>query len=136
MLIRHIRFSLRLSRGPENSFDRHATVFESLVVRCARYANANLPPDVLQAFFHKNVVYPVLRFRMLRHLYIQSPVNFREHTDTTVSPPVKGIWIREDDTKDHDIVLYYIHGESVVPRGCSCFWPCLTNQPLQQEAVL
>ena len=114
VLLRQVRFALRLSREPENAFDRHATVFESLVVRCARYANANLPPDVLQAFFHRNVVYPVLRFRMFRHLYIKWPVKLEEYVDATLTPPVEGIWIRDDAASDPDIVLYYIHGESAL----------------------
>lgn len=114
ILIRRVRFALRLSNAPAESFDRHATFFEALAVRCARYAHTNLPPDVLQAFFHKNVTYPFLRFRMLRHLYLWSPVHWEEISDNTLSPPIKGIWIRNDATRDPDIVLYHIHGKFCV----------------------
>lgn len=110
---RRLRFALRLGNAPANSFDLHATAFEALAVKCARYAHTKLPPDVLQAFFHKKVTYPFLRFRMLRHLYLWSPVHWEEISDNSLSPPVKGIWIRKDATRDPDIVLYHIHGKSV-----------------------
>lgn len=119
VVIRRVRFTLGLSNAPANSFDRHATAFEALAVRCAKYAQTNLPPDVLQAFFHKNVTYPFLRFRMLRHLYLWSPVDWEEISDNTLSPPIKGIWIRKDATQDPDIVLYYVHGKSAsCTQGC------------------
>lgn len=127
VVIRRVRIALRLSSVPAECFDRHATVFEALAVRCARYAHFNLPPDILQAFFHKNVTYPFLRFRMLRHLYIWSPVDWQEISDVTVSPCVKGIWIRKDATKDPDIVLYYIHGESAPCRQRAAPSRCLAN---------
>lgn len=105
---------------PLESFRRHATMFEDLAVSCARYAHANLPPDVLQAFFHKNVSYPFLRFRLIRHCYFKIPVDLEEVEDRTVTPTLKGIWIRKDATKDPDIVVYYIHGEFMPhPPGCT-----------------
>lgn len=116
VIIRRVRFVLGLSGEPSTAFDRHATVFEALAVRCARYAHVNLPPDILQAFFHKNVAYPFLRFRMLRQLYLRSPVHWEQITEDLVSPPIKGIWIKKDATKDPDIVLYYIHGKSASSR--------------------
>lgn len=112
VILRHASFVLRLSNAPVDAFDRHATAFESLAVRCARYAHINLPPDILQAFFHKNVTYPFLKFRMLRHLYLWSPVHWEEYKDENTPPIVKGIWIKEDATKDPDIVVYYVHGKS------------------------
>lgn len=116
VIIRRVRFVLGLSGEPATAFDRHATVFEALAVRCARYAHVNLPPDILQAFFHKNVTYPFLRFRMLRQLYLRSPVRWEQITEDLVSPPIKGIWIKKDATKDPDIVLYYVHGKSLSSR--------------------
>ncbi|SPO02854.1 uncharacterized protein DNG_05531 [Cephalotrichum gorgonifer] len=110
VFIRRALTAVGLSYLPADSFSHHATIFEALAVRCTRYAHANLPPDVLQAFFHKNVAYPFLRFRMFRQFIFKFPVDWQELDDRTTSPPLKGIWIRKDGTKDPDIVLYYIHG--------------------------
>lgn len=60
-------------------FVRNASPFEDFVIRCVRYAFANIPPNIGRVFFSKEVALPFLRFRMLRHGYLRSPVHWREH---------------------------------------------------------
>jgi hypothetical protein len=48
-------------------------------VRTIRYAFATIPPRVGQVFFSKWVWWPLLRWRMLRHGYLKSPVRWQEY---------------------------------------------------------
>jgi hypothetical protein len=61
------------------AFTQTATVFEDFVIRCVRYAFANMPAKVGRVFFGKYVALPFIRWRMLRHGYIRSPVHYREY---------------------------------------------------------
>src|SRR5690606_37105239 len=70
-----------------------------------------LPLDVLKIFFEREVALPFFRFRMLSRLSWNSPVHWEEYTDEAASPPIKGIWIKEDPDEVPDIVVYYVHGE-------------------------
>lgn len=94
------------------------------MIRYVRYAFANLPAYIGRVFFSKEVSLPFLRFRMLRHGIIRSPIPWREiervsqphpsdHPDT--KPPqdgLKGLWITTDESRQPDIVIYYCHGTS------------------------
>ena len=71
-----------------SNFVQKASIFEDLVIRCVRYAFANIPPEVGRVFFSKQVALPFLRFRMLRHGYLTSPISWREHRE--VFPPNTG----------------------------------------------
>lgn len=62
------------------AFTQTATVFEDIVIRCVRYAFANIPAKVGRVFFGKYVALPFTRWRMLRHGYIRSPVHYREYS--------------------------------------------------------
>ncbi|KAF3770222.1 alpha/beta-hydrolase [Cryphonectria parasitica EP155] len=88
------------------AFVRQASAFEDFVVRCVRYAFANINPKVGRVFFGKKVALPWLRWRLLRHGYLRSPVHWREYQDRKI----KGIWAVADPAKKADIVLYYAHG--------------------------
>jgi hypothetical protein len=59
-------------------FVQRATLFQDLVIRCVRYAFACMPAYIGRVFFSKAVALPFLRFRMLRHGYLQSPVKWHE----------------------------------------------------------
>ena len=59
-------------------FVQQATLFEDFAVRCVRYAFAEIPARIGRVFFSKPVALPFLRFRMLRHGYIRSPIRWHE----------------------------------------------------------
>lgn len=75
------RYYLRPENQP--AFVRQASPFEDVVVRCVRYAFAKIPPSVGRVFFGKKVGLPWMRWRMLRHGYLRSPVHFREYRDVS-----------------------------------------------------
>ncbi|PSR78734.1 Alpha/Beta hydrolase protein, partial [Coniella lustricola] len=83
-----------------------ASVFQDIVIRCVRYAFANLDPRIGRVFFGKPVALPWLRWRMLRHGLVKAPVHWREYKDKNIT----GIWAITDPSKRPDIVLYYAHG--------------------------
>ncbi|KAK0710902.1 Alpha/Beta hydrolase protein [Lasiosphaeris hirsuta] len=93
----------RRHRAP---FVQVASPFEDFVVRCVRYAFSSIPPRIGRVFFAREVAGPFLRFRMLRHGYIKSPIHWREHHEDSF----KGIWISRDLGRKPDLVLYYAHG--------------------------
>ncbi|KAH6654580.1 Alpha/Beta hydrolase protein [Truncatella angustata] len=90
----------------QSPFVQVASPFEDFVIRCVRYAFANVPPKVGRVFFSKPVALPFLRFRMLRHGFLRKPVHWREHVDKRF----KGIWVTKDPTKKPDVCIYYAHG--------------------------
>ncbi|KAI1131643.1 Alpha/Beta hydrolase protein [Nemania abortiva] len=92
--------------GNRSPFVQQASPFEDLVVRCVRYAFARIPPNVGRVFFSKPVALPFLRFRMLRHGYIRSPVHWHEYQDKRF----RGIWIIHDPMRRPDLCVYYAHG--------------------------
>ncbi|KAJ8068128.1 hypothetical protein OCU04_003699 [Sclerotinia nivalis] len=87
-------------------FIQQASWFEDIVIRCVRYTFAYIPANIGRVFFSKAVALPFLRFRMLRHGFINSPIHWHEVNQGDM----KGIWIIADSTKDPDIVIYYAHG--------------------------
>ncbi|KAH6969718.1 Alpha/Beta hydrolase protein [Fusarium avenaceum] len=91
-------------------FTQTASVFEDFVIRCVRYAFANIPAKVGRVFFSKHVALPFVRWRMLRHGYIRSPVHHQEYTIGTGDVQTKGTWIMHQPEHSPDFVLYYAHG--------------------------
>ena len=57
-----------------------ATPFEDFVIRIVRYAFARMPANIGRVFFSKAVALPFLRFRMLRHGFVHSPILWRDIT--------------------------------------------------------
>ncbi|KAI3336463.1 Alpha/Beta hydrolase protein [Xylariaceae sp. AK1471] len=90
----------------QSPFVQQASPFEDFVIRCVRYAFANVPPKVGRIFFSKPVALPFLRFRMLRHGYVKSPVHWHEYQDKRF----RGIWIVQNPMKKPDLCVYYAHG--------------------------
>ncbi|QDS75059.1 hypothetical protein FKW77_006603 [Venturia effusa] len=86
-------------------FVQEATPFQDAVIRCVRYAFANMPAYIGRVFFSKQVTLPFLRFRMLRHGYLHSPLPWKEIETTQF----RGVWIAEH-AAEPDIVIYYCHG--------------------------
>lgn len=80
----HERYLLRKDEQP--AFVQQATPFEDVVVRCVRYAFAHIPPKIGRVFFGKNVALPWMRWRMIRHGYIQSPIFWREYRNVSSQP--------------------------------------------------
>ncbi|KAF2497911.1 alpha/beta-hydrolase [Lophium mytilinum] len=87
-------------------FVQQATLFQDLVVRCVRYAFASMPAYLGRVFFSKAVALPFLRFRMLRHGYLQSPITWHEVN----KDGFRGVWLTYDQSRQPDIVIYYCHG--------------------------
>lgn len=68
-----------LSRKSERSpFVREASLFQDLVIRCVRFAFANMPASVGKIFFSRNVALPFFNFRRLRHGFFRSTVHWEE----------------------------------------------------------
>lgn len=59
-------------------FVQRATPFQDFVIRCVRYAFANMPAFIGRVFFSRGVSLPFLRFRMLRHGIVTSPIRWTE----------------------------------------------------------
>ncbi|KAE8446819.1 hypothetical protein EG329_011596 [Mollisiaceae sp. DMI_Dod_QoI] len=94
------------SREHRSPFVQQASWFEDVVIRCVRYAFAYIPAKVGRVFFSKMVALPFLRFRMIRHGYIRSPIHWQELNQNGF----KGIWIISDPSRKPDVVIYYAHG--------------------------
>ncbi|KAI5868072.1 cation efflux family-domain-containing protein [Durotheca rogersii] len=94
------------SHADQSPFVRKASPFEHVVTRCVRYAFTNLPPKVGRVFFSKPVALPFLRFRMLRHGYITSPMHWYEYKHERF----RGIWIIKDPIQTPDVCVFYAHG--------------------------
>lgn len=54
----------------QTPFVRLSSAFEDVVVRCVRYAFANIPASIGRVFFSKAVALPFMRFRMLRYFVL------------------------------------------------------------------
>lgn len=67
-----------ISSGRRNPFVQQASWFEDVVIRCVRYAFTFIPASIGRVFFSKPVSLPFMRFRMLRHGYLRSPIKWRE----------------------------------------------------------
>ncbi|KAL3419252.1 hypothetical protein PVAG01_09474 [Phlyctema vagabunda] len=95
-----------VSKEERPPFVKQASYFEDIVIRCVRYAFANIPASIGRVFFSKAVALPFLRFRMLRHGYVRSPISWRE----VKMGNLNGLWIVGDESSKPDIVVYYAHG--------------------------
>ncbi|KAF9875510.1 arylacetamide deacetylase [Colletotrichum karsti] len=104
-----VRERLLTRREDQSPFVQRASLFEDLVIRCVRYAFANLPTNIGRVFFSKYISLPFLRFRMLRHGYIRAPVSWSEYKHSG-RHGFRGIWINKDASKAPDVVVYYAHG--------------------------
>lgn len=80
-LIRERYLTRYTQRSP---FVQHASLFQDLVIRCVRYAFANMPASIGTVFFCKPVALPFMRWRMLRHGYLHPPLGYKE---IDLSPP-------------------------------------------------
>ncbi|KAH8782935.1 Alpha/Beta hydrolase protein [Diaporthe sp. PMI_573] len=95
-----------LKKAERPVFVQKASPFEDFVVRCVRYAFANIPPKVGRVFLGKKVALPWLRWRLLRHGHLRSPVFWKEYRDEHV----RGVWAINDPAARPDIIIYYAHG--------------------------
>ncbi|KAK4623842.1 Putative steryl acetyl hydrolase mug81 [Fulvia fulva] len=102
-LIRERYLTPKEKRSP---FVQRATLFQDVVIRCVRYAFADIPSIVGKVFFSKWVSLPFMKFRMLRHGIWKSPIYWREVN----REGVKGTYAICDSSRRPDIVLYYCHG--------------------------
>ncbi|KAI1096498.1 alpha/beta-hydrolase [Rostrohypoxylon terebratum] len=107
----HERFLVRSDR--QSPFVQKATPFEDFVIRCVRYAFTNIPPKVGRVFFSKPVALPFLKFRILRHGYLRTPIHWNEYKDKRF----EGIWIIKDPMKKPDICVFYAHGMRIIVPG-------------------
>lgn len=96
-----------LKKEDRPAFVQQASPFEDFVVRCVRYAFANIPPKVGRVFFGKKVALPWLRWRLLRHGHLRSPIFWKEYKDEHI----RGLWAIHDPARRPDIIIYYAHGE-------------------------
>ncbi|EXJ83457.1 hypothetical protein A1O1_07080 [Capronia coronata CBS 617.96] len=90
----------------QSCFTQNATIFQDVVVRCVRYAFANIPANVGRVFFSKGVSLPFFRFRLLRHGYLHCPLYYQE----VIRSGFRGLWIIDDPDSEPDIIIYYCHG--------------------------
>jgi len=94
----------------KDAWTASSTFFEDLVIRCVRYAFANVPNSVGRIFFSKWVAMPFLRWRMLRHGFVRSPVCYKEYVSGKGRDQMRGIWVMHRPEQPPDLVLYYFHG--------------------------
>jgi len=85
---------------------QHATPFQDIVIRCVRYAFANIPATIGKVFFSKPVALSFFTFRKLRHFLIHTPIHWHEVS----TPNLKGLWIIADASRKPDVAIYYCHG--------------------------
>jgi len=71
-------------------FIQRATFFEDLVIRCVRYAFANVPARIGRVFLSKGVALPFFRFRMVRRGYLAAPVHWHEYEEVRPGCPWEG----------------------------------------------
>ena len=87
-------------------FVKQASPFQDFVIRCVRYAFAKFPAKIGKVFFSRPVALPFLRWRMLRHGFIYSPVQWKD-IDLGIT---QGVYIACDQVAKPDLVIYYCHG--------------------------
>jgi acetyl esterase/lipase len=87
-------------------FVKKATPFQDFVIRFVRFAFANMPAFIGRTFFSKAVSLPFLRFRMLRHGFVTSPIRWTE----VKRPNFRGVYIVHNQQEQPDIIVYYCHG--------------------------
>lgn len=92
--------------GDRSPFVQRASPFQDFVIRCVRYAFACMPAYIGRVFFSKPVALPFLRFRMLRHGFLRSPIAWRE----VKNDGFHGVWLTFDEETKPDVVVFYCHG--------------------------
>ncbi|KAK8252291.1 Alpha/Beta hydrolase protein [Phyllosticta capitalensis] len=102
------------SRSP---FVQRATPFQDFVIRYVRYAFAFMPASIGRVFFSKPVSLPFMRWRMMRHGYLHSPITWREVKEKRFS----GVWLTMDQNTEPDVVIFYLHGGGFA-MGSSYFY--------------
>lgn len=100
----HERYFIR--KEEQSPFVQRASLFQDIVIRCVRYAFAEIPASIGKVFFSKGVALPFFTFRKLRHGYVKSPIHWEEINRAGF----KGLWIIADEWEEPDIVVYYCHG--------------------------
>lgn len=115
-------FTPKRRRSP---FVQHASPFQDFIIRCIRYSFASFPPKIGRVFLSKGVALPFLQFRMLRHGFLKSPIQWREiklvslfthgicgytPTESHLKRNTAGLWITRDESQKSDLVIYYCHG--------------------------
>ena len=95
-----------LPETEQSPFCQNATLFQDLVIRCVRYAFANIPAVIGRVFFSKPVALPFFRWRLLRHGYLHSPIHYQE----IHRRDFQGLWMIVNPDQEPDIVVYYCHG--------------------------
>ncbi|KAL8695643.1 MAG: hypothetical protein Q9224_003269 [Gallowayella concinna] len=105
-LCRERYFSSKHERSP---FVQQASFFQDLVIRIVRYAFAFIPAKIGRVFFSKGVAIPFLRFRLLRHGYLQAPLTWREANPSSKTTTL-GLWVTVEESERPDLVIYYCHG--------------------------
>lgn len=123
-LIKERYFTPFQSRSP---YVQRAALFQDVVIRCVRYAFANMPASIGAVFFSKPVALPFMRWRMLRHGYFRSPIHYEEvlidvlesfDIKATKSKQVRGVWMIADKSKAPDVCVYYMHGGGFSMGSC------------------
>ncbi|KAJ8613328.1 hypothetical protein MRB53_037015 [Persea americana] len=69
---------LLVSHKDRSPFVQHATWFQDVVIRCVRYAFANIQASIGAVFLGKATALPFLYFRLLRHGLLRSPIHWEE----------------------------------------------------------
>ena len=59
-------------------FVQQASPFQDIVIRCVRYAFAEIPATIGKVFFSKGVALPFFTFRKLRHGFFRSSLHWEE----------------------------------------------------------
>ena len=95
-----------IPKKDRSPFVKQASPFQDIVIRCVRYAFAKLPAKIGRVFFSKSVALPFLRWRMLRHGYFHSPIQWKD-VDLGIT---RGVYIACDHMAKPDLVIYYCHG--------------------------
>ncbi|RFU72022.1 hypothetical protein TARUN_10241 [Trichoderma arundinaceum] len=109
----------------KSSYLKGSTIFEDIVIRCVRYAFASIPADVGRVFFSRDVALPFLRWRMKRHGFDDFPVYWKEETIGEGDAKVKGMWIKQSNEVEPDIVIYYAHGGGFAMGSCYFYFEFL-----------
>jgi acetyl esterase/lipase len=101
-----IRERFLLPYENRSPFVRKASPFQDLVIRFVRFAFANMPAFLGRVFFSKAVSLPFVRFRMLRHGIVTSPIRWTE----VKRKNFRGVWIVHNQQEQPDVIVYYCHG--------------------------
>jgi len=67
-----------LLKKDQSPFVQQATWFQDVVIRCVRFAFAQIDAKIGAVFFSKGVSIPFFYFRMFRHGYLRCPVHWEE----------------------------------------------------------